>query len=315
MLICQANGSGGAFAADVLRSTLGPGGTAQVEGAYLAASDTWQQMLFHAGLEGVSSPWRVSAHQTVRRHSTISGSVRHAPRIRQPAPLRILVSPALPGEGVWTSIAAPPSRPSLLPVVAKAFIQPDPARPYAIATFLRFDLRSVSVHLVAGRSEPGGPAGRPGHSVIPARDRCPGVLLAAFNGGFKYADGAYGMMVDHRLYVRPVRNAATVAITASGTVFIGAWGRDPGLTPSNPRLVSWRQNGALLIDHGVINPLAANGGAWGNHRAQPGLYVEIGAGHHPTAPTGLRCRECAFRVYARPEPQGSGSQGGNGAGH
>jgi hypothetical protein len=88
-------------------------------------------------------------------------------------------------------------------------------------------------------------------------------LLAALNGGFKYADGQYGLMANGVVYVPPVPGVATIAITKKGKLLLGAWGLNPLLSSQNTDLVAWRQNAALLIDHGVINPLTHDGAAWG----------------------------------------------------
>ena len=277
--LSQASGNTGAVTADLLRATIGADRTAQVESVYLDASDTWQRLLFKAGVTHVRAPWKVPATPRtvpVRRiaarvptlvvpvHPTPAAQPKPTPRRTQALPrLRPVISPSLAGEGIWTASVAPASPRDPVPLIAKAFIRPDPARPYAIATILRFDLRYVALHMVAGTWEPGGAVGMQGTGTIPPADRQPGRLLAAFNGGFKYADGAYGMMVNRTVYVRPVTGAATVAITARGRVLMGVWGRDARLSLSNPRLIAWRQNGSLLIDHGIISPLVANDGAWG----------------------------------------------------
>ena len=279
VLLTQASGSLGAATADMLRSTIGPVRTAQVESVYLNASDTWQRLLFRAGVIHVHAPWKVPVTPTlvpVRRVAALVAPIvipAYSSRRTPPKPavrptqglnrLRPMISPTLPGEGIWTASVAPASSRDSVPLIAKAFLRPDPARPYAIATILRFDLRYVAVHMVAGTSEPGGAVGILGTGTIPVADRRPGRLLAAFNGGFKYADGAYGMMVNRTTYVRPVAGAATIAITYRGRVVMGAWGRDARLSLSNPKLLSWRQNGLLLLDRGVINPLAADDSAWG----------------------------------------------------
>ncbi len=269
----------GAVTADVLRSTIGPTRTAQVESVYLEASDTWQRVLFRAGVTHVKAPWKVPATPTtvpIRRVAARVPSIvvpiypsSQVPPKPTPRPtpvlhqLRPLLSPSLPGEGIWTASVAPASPRDSVPLIAKAFIRPDPVRPYAIATILRFDLRYVALHMVAGTSEPGRAVGMPGSGTIPVADQRPGRLLAAFNGGFKYADGAYGMMVNRTVYVQPVPGVATIAITSHGRILMGVWGRNARFSLSNRNLVSWRQNGLLLIDHGVINPLAANDSAWG----------------------------------------------------
>jgi len=174
-----------------------------------------------------------------------------------------MVAPALAGEGVWTTEGLPAASPGLPAPVVKTFVRPDPVRPYAIVTMLQFDLRDTNLHMVAGIQQPGGSRGLPGPGVIPSADQQGGALLATFNGAFKEADGAGGMMVDGTVYVPPIQGAATVAVTANGRVIMGTWGVDWRLNSGNTTLVAWRQNGPLLLDHGVMNPLTYNAAAWG----------------------------------------------------
>jgi hypothetical protein len=117
--------------------------------------------------------------------------------------------------------------------------------------------------MVAGTTQPGGPRGVYGPGVIPASDQKGNALLAAFNGGFMYADGQYGMKVNGITYAPPQAGGATVAVTKEGQIIMGAWGIDQRLNSGNTDLVAWRQNVFLLIDHGVINPLTQNGALWG----------------------------------------------------
>lgn len=117
--------------------------------------------------------------------------------------------------------------------------------------------------MVAGANQPGDPLGNYGTGVIPSADQNGNSLLAVLNGGFKYADGQYGMAAQGVVYVPPQPGAATLAVTKEGRVLLGAWGADPLLTKTNADLAAWRQNGALLINNGVINPLTQDGAAWG----------------------------------------------------
>jgi len=174
-----------------------------------------------------------------------------------------MVAPALAGEGAWTTEGLPAARSGLPSPVAKTFVRPDPGRPYAIVTMLQFDLRDTSLHMVAGIQQPGGPLGRSGPGVISSVDQQGDTLLATFNGAFKEADGAGGMMVDGVVYAPPIQGAATIAVTANGRVIMGTWGGDRRLNSANATLVAWRQNGPLLLDHGAMNPLTRNDAAWG----------------------------------------------------
>jgi hypothetical protein len=174
-----------------------------------------------------------------------------------------IVSPALDSEGTWNVLEQAQKPYNYLPLSARAFIRPDPAYPYAIVTLLQFDARFSRLHVVSGTQEPGGPLGIHGAGIIPQKDQQNNTLLAALNGGFKYADGAYGLMADGVVYVPPQPKTATIAITREGKLLLGSWGVDPQLTTSNKDLVAWRQNASLLIDRGIINPLTKDGAAWG----------------------------------------------------
>lgn len=132
------------------------------------------------------------------------------------------------------------------PVIARALVAPDPSRPYVRAALVRIDLRHAGLHLVAGTQEPASAAkvARPG--AIPPADRVPGRLLAAFNGGFRAANGAFGMFSAGTTWLPPQDGLATVAIYRDGHVRIGTWGQDLG---PDPHIVAYRQNcPPLLVD-------------------------------------------------------------------
>jgi hypothetical protein len=87
--------------------------------------------------------------------------------------------------------------------------------------------------------------------------------LAAFNGGFKAANGAFGMFVGGTTLLPPVDHLATLAIYRDGRIAMGAWGTE--ITPS-PDLVAYRQNCPLLLDGGAPTIQAATDDAalWGH---------------------------------------------------
>jgi hypothetical protein len=136
----------------------------------------------------------------------------------------------------------------------RTFFQPDPQRPYSVAAVVAFNLQATSLHFVLGTQEPESftaqnPALRPG--TIAAADFKPGVILAAFNGGFKARHGYYGAMADGLTALPAIKDMGTVAIYKDGHVVIGAWGKD---IQDSPDLLAWRQNGELLIHNGDVNP-------------------------------------------------------------
>ncbi|WP_211221250.1 hypothetical protein [Ktedonobacter racemifer] len=260
VFVSQGNGSGGAWLADTLRAVAGPTITARAESWYLNFMNTASQVQYQMGNKKVSAPWSgaqvtPSPSPTRPAWSTLSPMTLTS--------MTPLVSPALTGEGTWTTLDQAPRPYNYLPLDAKAYIRPDPSHPYAIVTMLQFDSRFTSLHIVGGTAEPGGPRGMRGPGVIPVTDQQGHALLATFNGGFKYRDGHYGLMSGGTVYVPPVSGVATIAITKEGKLILGAWGVDPQLNSQNADLVAWRQNAALLIDKGVINSLTQDGAAWG----------------------------------------------------
>jgi hypothetical protein len=259
--VSQGNGEAGAWTADTLRAVLGPTITAQIESWYLGITNTTRQAQYQLSNKQVAAPWTVG---TVGPTPTLPLQSKKAALAPMPLPLmKPVISPAIPGEGVWAVQGMAPAPYNYLPLDAKAFFRPDPSHPYAIVTLLQFDTRFILLHMVAGTLEPGGPRGVRGSGVIPAADQKGDALLAAFNGGFKYADGQYGLMINGTVYVPPQPGVATIAATKEGKILLGAWGVDPRLNSNNPDLVAWRQNASLLINNDVINPLTQDGAAWG----------------------------------------------------
>jgi len=263
-LLSTGNGETGAWFADTSRAIFGPVVTAQIESWYLGATDLLHQAQYQLDNKQVSAPWTVTP-------TTGMPSITpppHVPHTLGPVPMSLPsimppFSPVIPGAGSWETISMAPAPYGNLPLAAKTFIQPDSSHPFAVVTLLKFDSRFILLHMVAGTSQPGGPLGVPGPGVIPAAEQAGNTLLAAFNGGFMYSDGQFGMAVNGTVYVPPQPGAATIAVTKEGQLIMGDWGVDPRLNSSNTDLAAWRQNDALLINNGTINSLTQDGAAWG----------------------------------------------------
>jgi hypothetical protein len=251
----------GARGADLLRAVLGPRLTAQVESYFFGATDALSRLRAHVFHTHGTAPWAASHSAALPIEQPSGPVVSGRPRLVQLMPLptvKTVITPALPDEGVWitSGLPAPGNRGWPVPM-AKTYLRPDPDRPYAVVMLVAIDLRQAALHLVDGTSDPA--AGGPG--VIPADDQSPDALLAAFNGGFKAADGHYGLMTNGHTYLPPQPHAATLALYDVGTVRIGEWGTDAIPTEG---LVAYRQNGAPLIVNGRVNPTAATDGySWG----------------------------------------------------
>ena len=122
---------------------------------------------------------------------------------------------------------------------------------YAEAVVVAFDLNATRLHFALGKDEPKSLVQVDRTGKIPDEDLKLGHLLAAFNGGFLAQHGSFGAMSNGITLLPPRDGLATIAMYDDGQVKLGAWGRE---IITDTHLVSWRQNGPLLIDHGQINP-------------------------------------------------------------
>jgi hypothetical protein len=172
------------------------------------------------------------------------------PYVWQPADLAPLGS--LEGEGIWQAYLYDPQGNV---IARRTFLQPDPARPYSIVAIVALDLSATQLHFVLGFTDPGLADGPKGDGLIPEAHRQPGRLVAAFNGGFRTANGLYGAMADGITPLPPVEGVATVGIYQDGRVRIGDWGEQ---IVDSAELVAWRQNCSLIMDGGEISPKVYN---------------------------------------------------------
>jgi hypothetical protein len=118
--------------------------------------------------------------------------------------------------------------------------------PGASVTLLRLDQSLVRLQLHAGSIDPGG-TWLHGAEVLGAeRHR----LLAAFNGGFKFSYASVGFELDGQTVHASVRGLASIVTYSDGRTDVGSWGVE--LPAAGRTVADVRQNGQLLIDHGVI---------------------------------------------------------------
>lgn len=165
----------------------------------------------------------------------------------------------IPDEGVWMPYIQDASGAT---VAYRTFLQPDSERPYVTVGIVAFDLGRVRLHYALGINEPVSAVNLPRSGSIPSSDQLPGVLLAAFNGGFKTVHGVYGVYAEQTILVPPTDGLGTIAIYEDGSVRIGEWGKDISFSPD---MVAYRQNCPLMVQAGVINPLVYNNSVndWG----------------------------------------------------
>jgi hypothetical protein len=158
-----------------------------------------------------------------------------------------LTSPAgkpLPGEGRWRVLETVKNEPAIF----GTFLRADKVHTSVVAGIVSLDQRLVRFGLRPGVEDPG-----PGHwkasTWVPPGTRRG--LLATFNGGFKLdsADGGFYLNGKHKGAL--VKGAASVVYYRDGTIKIGSWGSELGMTSN---VVGVRQNLRLLIDHGQVSP-------------------------------------------------------------
>ena len=181
------------------------------------------------------------------------------PQQSSPTPTQALWIPenltslgSIADEGVWSAYIQDSSGNT---VAYRTFLQPDAERPYVTVGIVAFDLSRTRLHYEPGTLEPVSSASITRTGQIPTEDRLPGILLAAFNGGFKTVHGNYGAFVDGTVLVPPIDGMGTIAIYGDGTIRIGEWGADLNFTPD---MVVYRQNCPLIVQNGEINPQVDN---------------------------------------------------------
>ncbi|MDR3559248.1 MAG: phosphodiester glycosidase family protein [Candidatus Pacebacteria bacterium] len=227
-------GAAAIFTDNVLRPLIGDSRVIYLEGLFFNTSDQMQRLA--SPLEKPKAPQFIDPGKTNLESSGLDLS---------PIKLANNFSP-LAGEGTWRDYPL-----QLFPgkeAMAYTFVRPDPARSYAMVTMVQLDMSVMRLGSVAGTQQPGGPVKKPGPGVVPKDVIDSGNLIAAFDGGFQYKDGAYGMIVGNTTYLPLKYDLGTLVGYTDGTLkIVNYTGQSLG---SNIAFV--RQNCPLLIDNGTI---------------------------------------------------------------
>ncbi len=172
----------------------------------------------------------------------------------EPPPIQPVLSPALPGEGVWHRTGqlvrgAPP-------VLVSTF-RSDPNYPRLLAGVAWIDHTRTSVSLFPGRYEPPSAAERGPMSVPPAGRSN---LVATFNSAFKLEDSGGGFVANGHTDAPLKDGLATLVGNSDGSVDVRAWQGGP---QGGPNVVFARQNLPLIVEDGRLNPNLSDGPEWG----------------------------------------------------
>jgi hypothetical protein len=280
----------GAQGADVLRSMIGDEAVANLEMTLFQVQDIVQKFKFQVGLASPEVPWQAATAEAAGTAagqaaevvaspsggdtqsdmrtpaSTPSPNVTRQPQETSPAfpdaslTPRLTLTPVvwppaalgplgnLQGEGIWQPYIQDGGGRK---VAYRTFLQPDSSRPFAVVGVVAFDLACTRLHYVLGFEEPYSPGMSKRSGAMPVEDKAPGMLLAAFNGGFKATHGHFGAMSCGVAALPPKDGLGTLAIYTDGRVKMGLWGST--ILPSED-MQAWRQNGPLVVQDGQINP-------------------------------------------------------------
>ena len=273
--------AGGARVANLTRNLFGPQVVAQLETIVFQVQDRLETWQYQSGVRQAAAPWEQASPPAQIEASNLPPTTA-SPTLPTPTatPAQAAAAETLPateppqptpsatpavwqladlapfgdleGEGVWQPYLYDQTGQV---VARRTFLQPDPERPQALVAVVAFDLTRTDLHFVLGFNDPALPDGPRGDGRIPEEDLDPQILLAAFNGGFRAANGMFGAMADGVEALPPKDGLATVAIYQDGRVQIGAWRED--IQP-DPELVSWRQNAPLVVQDGAISERVYN---------------------------------------------------------
>lgn len=235
----------------VLRPILGEANTLKIESLVFGLEDK---------VNGFSAkaPSSADAVFTGLPEGTIGVGARNDSQMSL-APITPLTSlTPFTGEGIWEPMAVPQFPKEI--VAVRTVLHVDNARPFAYTALVKMATNKLAIGSVAGTEQPGGPIGNHGVGKVPNSARANDKLIAAFDGGFQYRDGAYGMIVDGKTYV-PLRNdLATLLIDKQGRANIVEYHGEK--IASDIQAV--RQNGPLLVKDGEITPFVEQGrDTWG----------------------------------------------------
>lgn len=219
-------GAAAQFTDNYLRPILGHQIVGFLEKTYFNAADKVQQLTDKTGSSDIPQFNDTGFGSTATPIPSISGLA------------------SVKGEGIWHNwpLKQFPGQ----EVVSYAFVRPDNTRPFAYVTFAEMNMKFFNLGIVAGKEQPGGPLGNSGPGLIPQDIVVNGNLVAAFNGGFQFRDGGYGMVVGDKTYVPLIKDTGTLIGYKDGSLKIVNYkGQDLGKD-----IVFIRQNCPILVENG-----------------------------------------------------------------
>jgi len=311
---------------DTVRAELGPEPIAWLENKVFGAKDRLKRATFALLTPKTASALKASTPSEQVVAKVLDGNdFAHAADSWPPPSVPSIWKDSKPGEGEWTPVtygflkpmrglaadAKPPA------YFYRTVIRPDPERPYSELVLIAMDMRQLELGMQAGYEDPKPTTGSPGEGHIPQDPAVYKRVVGTFNGAFKTQHGAYGMMVNKRVLLPPVKGGATVVVTNSSAVGLGSW---PPSDEIPADIASFRQNLDPLVEDGVANPTGRRLWGWQiegtSVMTQRTALCVTAAGHlyyawgeeidGPTLGKALRQAGCSYAMHLDMNPAHAG---------
>jgi hypothetical protein len=253
---------------DTVRAEVGPEPIAWLENKVFGAEDQLKRTAFKLFSSKQGTELKANENDTVVAKVLDAAAFDGATDSWPPPTVPSIWKDAKPTEGVWKAVSYPFLKPmlGLAPGAEKppayfykTTIRPDAKRPYSEVLLIALDMRQLELGMQAGFEDPKPTIGPPGDGRLPDDPKQYRRIVATFNGAFKTTHGAYGMMVNRRVLLPPVKGGASVVVTDTGEVGLGSW---PNTQEIPANIVSFRQNLDPLVEDGVANPTGRNLWGW-----------------------------------------------------
>jgi len=310
---------------DTVRAEVGPEPIAWLENQVFGLKDRLKRASFALQTKKQGSTLKAASSEQVVAKVLDGSDFEHAADSWPPPAVPSLWKDPKPGEGEWTPVNYGFLKPMRgLPEGAKppayfyrTVIRPDPDRPYSELVLVAMDMRQLELGMQAGYEDPKPTTGSPGEGHIPQDPAVYSRVVGTFNGAFKTQHGAYGMMVNRRVLLPPVKGGATVVVTSASAVGLGSWPPSDEI-PAN--IVSFRQNLDPLVEDGVANPTGRRLWGWQiegtSVMTQRTALCVTAAGHlyyawgeeidGPTLGKALRQAGCSYAMHLDMNPAHAG---------
>lgn len=253
---------------DTVRAEVGPEPIAWLENKVFGAEDGLKRTAFALFTPKAEMELKADADKAAVARVLDAAAFDGAADSWPPPNVPSIWKDAKPTEGVWKAVSYPFLKPMLgLPPGSekppayfyRTTIRPDPKRAYSEVLLVALDMRQLELGMQAGFEDPKPTIGPPGDGRLPDDPKKYRRIVATFNGAFKTTHGAYGMMVNHRVLLPPVKGGASVVVTDTGEVGLGSW---PNTFEIPKNIVSFRQNLDPLVEDGIANPTGRNLWGW-----------------------------------------------------